>query len=168
MNKNQDELSDEKLDRELKKVQLQREKMLLEKEIAQRQRSARAEEMLSSSGHFLLIVVSKFLVRLLRLIQFCARHFLRIIFVAVFLFCSVFGFIAFEESRANEFIKDRRSYVDKACNAPPISCEQFEHYSQLGKCLKKKEQQTSCYESTYDDFTEKNKPFLIFSHVGYY
>lgn len=88
-------MSDEEVNRELKRVQLQREKMQLEKEIAQRQRANQVSQALSTAGSSFLYSLGRIIGRLIGFIRFIGHNFLKIALVTVIVAGGLAGILEF-------------------------------------------------------------------------
>ena len=168
VDRNQDELSAEEVDRELKKVQLQREKLLLKKEMARQERMAKATEVFGSSGNVLFAVLASLLGRLLRLFRFVRQHAFKIILFVALFFGGIYGIFLSEEPRIRAFKENRIANMTEKCGQEVKSCDFVRDPKERWECIKNQKAQAVCYDSTFDEFTEKNKPFLLFGSIGYY
>ena len=143
-------MSDDEVSRELKKVQLQREKIQLEKEIAQKQRVEKVSAALESSGNFSL-----------NLLKFFRRNLFKILLFPTIIFVGITAFNAIEDSRAAAYYKDKNTYALQTCG----EAKRLSSCGMDSECMDREMERSACYRNAEARFHQENAPVLFFRKV---
>ena len=143
-------MSDEEVSRELKIVQLQREKIQLEKELAQKQRVEKVSAALESSGNFSL-----------NLLKFFRRNLFKILLFPTIIFVGITAFNAIEDSRAAAYYKDKNTYALQTCG----EAKRLSSCNMDSECMDREMERSLCYIGAEAKFQRDNAPTLFFRKI---
>lgn len=144
-------MSDDEVSRELKKVQLQREKIQLEKEIAQKQRVEKVSAALESSGNFSL-----------NLLKFFRRNLFKILLFPAIFFVGIAAFNAFEDSRVTAYYKDKNAYALQTCG----EAKRLSSCGMDSECMDREMERYACYRNAEARFRQEKTPTLFLRSVN--
>lgn len=168
MTKRIDELSDADVDKELKRIQLQRERLLLEKELARKKRLASASSFLLASSYYSLTVGGKAVGFVSRILANIGRNIKKITAFTLLSIAIFSGIYAYEYIRVKDFHQAMQERVVTSCGESPSfeSCQR-NGSSNTGCALSyfaESRKYEECKRTTENDLV-KLKPFLLFHSV---
>lgn len=149
----EEKMSAEEVEQELRRIQLYRERIGLQKEIARQEMKSKVSSAMEASSSILLI----FFRGILNIIIRFARFLQRISIHLVVTICAVSVFAGYYKNSKHNFLRDRTEHVDTTCG---YYSDPYTYYKDYGEEAYKKKY--GCRKDEYDIFTKKHKPFLYF------
>ena len=123
-------MSDEEIERELKRVQLQREKIQLENDISRMQRASNISDAISKSGIY---------------IKYLSRNFFKVFIFIAFFFIAIYGISVLEDSRKRDVQKKSFDYAIEACGEiKNINACMLEEKISFTECITRQEDRVQC------------------------
>lgn len=154
---NDEKMSAEEVEQELRRIQLHRERIGLQKELARQEMKIKVSSAVGTSSNVLLTFFLGILNLVVRFARFIGRNSVKLVLSFILLFGAIAGVTAFDTHREDTFIKNSEEHINATCG---VAKDPFDCMMDIGveQCMKRIE----CRLHEERLFTEKNKPFLLF------
>ncbi|MFA9288167.1 hypothetical protein ACCQ08_25585 [Comamonas sp. SY3] len=168
MTKRIDELSDADVDKELKRVQLQRERLQLEKELARKKWLASANSFILASSYYSLNAGAKAVGFVSRIFASVGRNIKKIAAFALLSIAIFAGIYAYEDMQVKSFRQAKEEGILKSCGEYPDYDACISNGGSHSSCafayFEKSRKHDECRIKSEKDLI-KLQPFLLFHSV---